>query len=98
MRLHAGQPHKNEWQVIANYVETYWPEMRQESVSQTIIWLLEHLRRIEESGVLPGISNSGALVYGVTLPQTKNTETRIMRTSRAGRKAAKHVETTPSHD
>jgi hypothetical protein len=64
-RTPAGRTYKQEWQALATYLHTQWPGVRAATTGATAIWLLEYLRRIETSGVLPSYDYEGQLVQTV---------------------------------
>ena len=65
MKTQASQTYKREWQRLALYLEAQWQGLRQGNTVDTTIWLLEHLRTIEASGVLPAYDSQGQLVRTV---------------------------------
>lgn len=65
MKTKAGQTYRREWQTLATYLHTQWPGLRQGSTVATAIWLLEYLRKIEMSGILPSYDSEGQLVRTV---------------------------------
>lgn len=65
MKTKAGQTYRREWQRLATYLHTQWPNMHQSNTVDTVIWLLEYLRRIETSGVLPSYDCEGQMVRTV---------------------------------
>ena len=47
------------------YLQVQWPSVPPGEPVDVAIWLLEHLRRIDESGILPAYDHEGQLVETV---------------------------------
>lgn len=65
MKTKSSQTYKREWQRLAEYLQTQWPGICQGNAVDTTVWLLEYLRKIEMSGILPSYDSEGKLVRTV---------------------------------
>lgn len=66
MKMKAGRTYRHEWRRLAVYLAEQWPGVRPGHAVDTAIGLLEHLRRIEVSGVLPAVGHDGQVVTGLS--------------------------------
>lgn len=58
--------YRHDWHRLTKYLAEQWPGVRPGNPVDTAIRLLEHLRAIEVSGVLPAISDEGTLIQGLS--------------------------------
>lgn len=65
MKTPAGRTYRSEWRRLATYLADQWPGTRCGSSVETAITLLEHLRAVEEGGLLPAYDINGTLVPSV---------------------------------
>ena len=71
MATDPGPVMPHELRRLAFYLQVQWPTVPPGEPVDVAIWLLEHLRRIDESGILPAYDHEGQLVETVAWLLTK---------------------------